>query len=46
MDLDTITRQCPYGDQQLTYHEVGQKSSYPTIILIHGTGGNTDKHFS
>lgn len=46
MDLDTITRQCPYGDQQLTYHEVGQKSSYPTIILIHGTGGNTDKNFS
>lgn len=46
MDLDTITRQCPYGDLQLTYHEVGQKSSYPTIILIHGTGGNTDKHFS
>ncbi|HCL60020.1 MAG TPA: alpha/beta hydrolase [Acinetobacter sp.] len=46
MDLDTITRQCPYGDQPLTYHEVGQKSSYPTIILIHGTGGNTDKHFS
>ena len=46
MDLDTITRQCPYGDQQLTYHEVRQKSSYPTIILIHGTGGNTDKHFS
>ncbi|AUX89527.1 MULTISPECIES: alpha/beta fold hydrolase [Acinetobacter] len=46
MDLDTITRQCPYGDQQLTYHEVGHKSSYPTIILIHGTGGNTDKHFS
>jgi hypothetical protein len=37
MDLDTITRQCPYGDLQLTYHEVGQKSSYPTIILIHGT---------
>ncbi|WP_074382785.1 alpha/beta fold hydrolase [Acinetobacter pseudolwoffii] len=46
MDLDMITRQCPYGDLQLTYHEVGQKSSYPTIILIHGTGGNTDKHFS
>lgn len=46
MDLDTITRQCPYGDLQLTYHEVGQKSSYPTIIMIHGTGGNTDKHFS
>ncbi|MQW92068.1 alpha/beta fold hydrolase [Acinetobacter sp. dk771] len=46
MDLDTITRQCPYGDMQLTYYEVGQRSTFPTIILIHGTGGNTDKHFS
>ncbi|WP_216935714.1 MULTISPECIES: alpha/beta fold hydrolase [unclassified Acinetobacter] len=46
MDLDMITRQCAYGDLQLTYHEVGQRSTFPTIILIHGTGGNTDKHFS
>ena len=46
MDLDMITRQCPYADLQLTFHEVGQRSAFPTIILIHGTGGNTDKHFS
>ena len=46
MDLDMITRQCPYADRQLNFHEVGQRSAFPTIILIHGTGGNTDKHFS
>ena len=46
MDLDMITQQCPYADLQLTFHEVGQRSAFPTIILIHGTGGNTDKHFS
>lgn len=46
MDLDMITRQFPYADLQLTFHEVGQRSAFPTIILIHGTGGNTDKHFS
>ncbi|WP_441367116.1 alpha/beta fold hydrolase [Acinetobacter lwoffii] len=46
MDLDMITRQCPYADLQLNFHEVGQRSAFPTIILIHGTGGNTDKHFS
>ncbi|MDT0199362.1 MULTISPECIES: alpha/beta hydrolase [unclassified Acinetobacter] len=46
MDLDMITRQCPYADLQLNFHEVGQRSPFPTIILIHGTGGNTDKHFS
>ena len=46
MDLDMITRQCPYADLQLTFHEVGLRSAFPTIILIHGTGGNTDKHFS
>ena len=46
MDLDMITRQFPYADLQLTFHEVGQRSAFPTIILIHGSGGNTDKHFS
>ncbi|POU24969.1 alpha/beta hydrolase [Acinetobacter sp. ACNIH3] len=46
MDLDMITRQFPYADLQLNFHEVGQRSAFPTIILIHGTGGNTDKHFS
>ncbi|WP_425878404.1 alpha/beta fold hydrolase [Acinetobacter sp. TWP2-2-3] len=46
MDLDMITRQFPYADLQLTFHEVGQRTAFPTIILIHGTGGNTDKHFS
>lgn len=46
MDLDMITRQFPYTDRELTFHEVGQRSAFPTIILIHGTGGNTDKHFS
>ncbi len=46
MDLDVITRQFPYADLQLNYHEVGQRSAFPSIILIHGTGGNTDKHFS
>ena len=46
MDLDMITQQCPYADLQLTFHEVGQRSAFPSIILIHGTGGNTDKHFS
>ena len=46
MELDMITQQCPYADLQLTFHEVGQRSAFPTIILIHGTGGNTDKHFS
>ena len=46
MDLDVITRQFPYAVLQLTFHEVGQRSAFPTIILIHGTGGNTDKHFS
>ena len=46
MDLDMITRQFPYADRQLNFHEVGQRSAFPTIILIHGTGGNTDKHFS
>lgn len=46
MDLDMITQQCLYADLQLTFHEVGQRSAFPTIILIHGTGGNTDKHFS
>jgi pimeloyl-ACP methyl ester carboxylesterase len=46
MDLDMITQQCPYADLQLNFHEVGQRSAFPTIILIHGTGGNTDKHFS
>ena len=46
MDLDMITRQFPYADLQLTFHEVGQRSAFPTIILIHSTGGNTDKHFS
>lgn len=46
MDLDMITRQFPYADLQLTFHEVRQRSAFPTIILIHGTGGNTDKHFS
>ena len=46
MDLDMITRQFPYADLQLTFHEVGHRSAFPTIILIHGTGGNTDKHFS
>lgn len=46
MDLDITTRQCASGDLQLNFHEVGQRSAFPTIILIHGTGGNTDKHFS
>ena len=46
MELDTLTKQFAYADTQLTYHEIGQRSAYPTVILIHGTGGNTQKHFN
>lgn len=46
MELDARSQQFPYASTQLTYHEVGQPSVHPTIILIHGTGGNTQKHFN
>lgn len=46
MELDARSKQFPYTDTHVTYHEVGQRSEHPTIILIHGTGGNTHKHFN
>lgn len=46
MELDALSKQFPYADTQLTYHEIGQRSEHPTLILIHGTGGNTHKHFN
>lgn len=46
MELDAFSKQFSYADTQLTYHEIGQTSAHPTLILIHGTGGNTHKHFN
>lgn len=46
MELDAISKQYNHANTQLTYHEIGQRSKYPTILLIHGTGGTTDKHFN
>lgn len=45
MELDTRSQQFSYAETQLSYYEIGQRSQHPTLILIHGTGGNTDKHF-
>lgn len=45
MELDQVSKQLDYAGTQVTYHAVGQRSKYPTIILIHGTGGTTEKHF-
>lgn len=46
MELDQFSKQLDYAGTQVTYHAVGQRSKYLTIILIHGTGGTTEKHFS
>ena len=46
MHLDAKAQQFQYQQQSIQFYEAGQRSQHPTIILIHGTGGNTDKHFN
>lgn len=46
MDQNIHTQQFHATEYEVTYHEISKPSKYPTVILIHGTGGNTEKHFS
>ena len=46
MDLDANAQYFQYQQHQIQFFQAGQRSQHPTIILIHGTGGNTDKHFN
>lgn len=46
MNLDATAQHFQYQQQSIAFYEAGQRSQYPTIILIHGTGGSTDKHFN
>lgn len=46
MDLDAKVQQFNHQQQSIRFYEAGQRSQHPTIVLIHGTGGSTDKHFN
>lgn len=46
MDLDASTHTFQYQQQNIQFHQAGQRTQHPTIILIHGTGGDTAKHFN
>lgn len=46
MHLDAKVQQFQYQQQSIQFYEAGQRSQHPTLVLIHGTGGNTDRHFN
>jgi pimeloyl-ACP methyl ester carboxylesterase len=46
MNLDATLQHFPYQEKNIQFYEAGSRNHHPTIILIHGTGGTTDKHFN
>lgn len=46
MDLDASIEFFQFQNNKIQFHQAGERSDKPTIILIHGTGGDTLKHFS
>ena len=46
MHLDAKVQHFQYQQQSIQFYEAGQRSQHPTLVLIHGTGGNTDRHFN